>query len=95
MRLLLQNETSRFAFTKELKSNDQIPLYAILSYTWGLDNEEVTFEDIINGIGEDKVSYEKIRFCREQVRKDGLLHFWINCRYTRVVPLIPVQNRHI
>ncbi|KAL5318786.1 hypothetical protein ACEPPN_013853 [Leptodophora sp. 'Broadleaf-Isolate-01'] len=78
MRLLLQNETGRFTFTKELKSNDQIPRYAILSHTWGPDNEEVTFEDMINGTGEDKPGYEKIRFCGEQARKDGLLYFWID-----------------
>ncbi|KAH6698203.1 hypothetical protein BKA61DRAFT_530771 [Leptodontidium sp. MPI-SDFR-AT-0119] len=78
MRLLLQNEIGRFTFTKELKSDDQIPRYAILSHTWGPDNEEVTFEDMINGTGEDKLGYEKIRFCGEQARKDGLLYFWID-----------------
>ena len=55
--------------------NDQIPLYAKLSHTLGLDNEEVTFEDIINSTGEDKPSYKKIQFCGEQARQDGLLYF--------------------
>ena len=78
MRLLLRNETGKFTLTKELISNDQIPPYAILSHTWRQDNEEVTFEDIINGTGKDKLGYEKIRFCREQARQDGLLYFWID-----------------
>jgi hypothetical protein len=75
MRLLLCSETGKLILAKELIGNDQIPPYAILSHTWGLDNEEVTFEDIINITGEDKPSYKKIRFCGEQARQDGLLYF--------------------
>ncbi|KAK6600595.1 vegetative incompatibility protein het-e-1 [Botrytis cinerea] len=41
-------------------------------------NEEVTFEDILNGTGEVKPGYEKIRFCGEQAKQDGLLYFWID-----------------
>jgi hypothetical protein len=37
-----------------------------------------TFDDIINGTGEDKPGYEKIWFCGEQARQDGLLYFWID-----------------
>jgi hypothetical protein len=78
MRLLLRSETGKLTFTKELIGNDQILPYAILSHTWGPDNEEVTFEDIINGTGKDKHGYEKIWFCREQARQDNLLCFWID-----------------
>jgi hypothetical protein len=39
MRLLLRNETGKFTLTRELIGNDQIPPYAILSHTWGPDNE--------------------------------------------------------
>ena len=78
MRLLLRRETGRFTLTEEFISDDQIPPYAILSHTWGPDNEEVTFEDIDNGTGEVKPGYEKIRFCGEQARQDGLLYFWID-----------------
>jgi len=31
-------------------------------HKWGADAEEVTFEDLINDIGKDKVGYEKFRF---------------------------------
>ncbi|KAJ8068547.1 hypothetical protein OCU04_004097 [Sclerotinia nivalis] len=75
---LLHNETGRFTLTKDFIGDDQIPPYAILSHTWGPDNEEVTFEDIVNGTGEVKPGYEKIRFCREQARQDGLCYFWID-----------------
>jgi hypothetical protein len=78
MRLLLHSETGRFTFTKEFIGDDQIPPYAILSHTWGPDNEEVTFEDIVNGTGEVKPGYEKIRFCGEQARQNGLRYFWID-----------------
>ena len=78
MRLLLRSETGKFTLTKELIGDDQIPPYAILSHIWELDNEEVAFEDMINGTGEDKPGYEKIQFCGEQARQDGLLYFWID-----------------
>ncbi|KAM3082705.1 hypothetical protein ACMFMF_002359 [Clarireedia jacksonii] len=78
MRLLLYSETGRFILTNDFNDGDQIPPYAILSHTWGLDDEEVTFEDIVNGTGEVKPGYEKIRFCGKQARQDGLLYFWID-----------------
>jgi hypothetical protein len=77
MRLLQRNSTGQFSLTEDL-SGDGIPEYAILSHTWGADTEEVTFEDITNGIGEDKPGHEKIRFCGEQARQDDLLYFWID-----------------
>jgi hypothetical protein len=75
MRLLQGNSDGEFC----LKGfGDEIPPYAILSHTWGPDNEEVTFEDMINGTGEDKPGYEKIRFCGGQARQNGLPYFWID-----------------
>jgi hypothetical protein len=78
MRLLQRSETGEISFTKDLIGDDPIPPYAILSHTWGLDAEEVTFEDMMNGTGEDKAGYKKFRFCAEQARQDGLQHFWID-----------------
>jgi hypothetical protein len=78
MRLLLRSETGKFSFTKEFGGDDVIPHYAILSHTWGPDNEEVTFEDLAKGIGENKHGYKKIQFCGEQAWKDGLQYFWID-----------------
>jgi hypothetical protein len=50
--------------------------YAILSHTW--EAEEVTFEDLRDGIGMNKAGYKKIRFCGEQARRDGLQYFWVD-----------------
>jgi hypothetical protein len=75
MRLLEANSVGKFSL-KDF--GDEIPPYAILSHTWGLDNEEITFGDITNGTGGDKPGYEKIRFCGEQAKQDGLLYFWID-----------------
>lgn len=56
---------------------DQVPPYAILSHTWEAD-QEVTFEDL-NRMGmRSKNGYKKLRFCREQVERDGLQHFWVD-----------------
>ncbi|KAM3068301.1 hypothetical protein ACMFMG_009441 [Clarireedia jacksonii] len=75
---LLHSEAGRFTLTKDFTDNDQIPPYAILSHTWGPNNEEVTFKDIINGTGKVKLGYKKIQFCGEQARQDGLCYFWID-----------------
>ncbi|KAM3066457.1 hypothetical protein ACMFMG_012043 [Clarireedia jacksonii] len=75
---LLHSETGKFTLTKDFNADDPIPPYAILSHTWGPNNEEVTFEDIVNGTGEVKPGYEKIRFCGEQARQDSLHYFWID-----------------
>jgi hypothetical protein len=58
--------------------DDKIPLYAILSHTWGLDSEEVTFKDLMEGTGKNKAGYKKIEFCRKQAVSDGLQHFWVD-----------------
>ncbi|KAJ6201663.1 vegetative incompatibility protein HET-E-1 [Bipolaris maydis] len=54
------------------------PPYAILSHTWGEDNDEVTFADIVNGNGKGKVGYNKICFCDKQTQRDGLQYFWVD-----------------
>ncbi|KAF1934969.1 HET-domain-containing protein, partial [Clathrospora elynae] len=55
-----------------------IPRYAILSHTWGADGDEVTFADLETGHGNTKPGYNKIRFCGDQARRDGLQYFWID-----------------
>src|ERR1700743_3502661 len=54
------------------------PPYAILSHTWGANEDEVTFKDFSEGTKESKPGYDKIRFCAEQSRRDGLQYFWID-----------------
>lgn len=77
MRLLQYNSDGEFSLTKDFVGG-QIPEYAILSHTWGPDTEEVTYRDVIDSTGKNKVGYEKIRFCGEQARRDGLQYFWVD-----------------
>jgi hypothetical protein len=62
MRLLQHNSACQLSLTKDLISDD-IPKYTILSHTWGVDTEEVTFKDMMDGTSEGKSGYKKIRFC--------------------------------
>jgi hypothetical protein len=76
MRFLEYNE-GELSLTKDFVGGEILE-YAILSHTWGRDIEEVTYRDVIDGTGKNKVGYEKIRFCGEQARRDGLHYFWVD-----------------
>lgn len=76
MRLLKNNGDGKFSLAQDY--GDNLPPYAILSHTWGADRDEVTFRDLENGTGENKIGYSKIRFCGEQARRDGLQYFWVD-----------------
>jgi hypothetical protein len=76
MRLLRLVANGEFSLVEFFGQN--IPRYAILSHTWGADNEEVTFKDLENGAGKGKSGYNKIRFCGKQAAKDGLEFFWLD-----------------
>ncbi|KAN0072988.1 HET domain containing protein [Elaphomyces granulatus] len=78
MRLLKSDNTSEYSLTEDLLVSDDIPCYAILSHTWGAYTEEVRFKDMMDGTGKSKPGYDKIRFCGEQARRDGLQYFWID-----------------
>jgi hypothetical protein len=78
MRLLRRCDAGEFSLTEHMRGEDTTPPYAILSHTWGADPDEVTFEDMTNGTGKGKVGCEKIRFCGEQARQDGLQYFWVD-----------------
>ena len=51
------------------------PPYAILSHTWEEDSEEVKYQDVKSGIGQEKKGFRKLRFCGSQAAQDGLLYF--------------------
>jgi len=55
-----------------------IPPYAILSYTWGAACDEFTFKDWIEGTGKAKAGYRKLMFCGSQVAEDNLTWFWVD-----------------
>jgi hypothetical protein len=75
MRLLKCRDDGEFCLTEDLHDDD-IPQYAILSHTWGAD--EIAFRDLIDGTVKSKASYDKIRFCGEQARRNGLQYFWVD-----------------
>jgi len=77
MRLLEYQSDGSFHLTNQFL-NDDLPPYAILSHTWGKESEEVIFEDMVSGSGRVKVGYQKLRFCGEQAKKDGLQYFWVD-----------------
>ena len=76
MRLLERKSNGEFSLTKDFIGN--IPAYAILSHTWGNDDQEVTFKDMNEGSGKSKAGYQKIRFCGEQAAHDGFRYFWVD-----------------
>lgn len=59
-----------------------VPFYAVLSHTWGPDDDEVKFEDVQDGTrafsDSSKPGYDKLRFCHEKAELDGLRYFWID-----------------
>jgi hypothetical protein len=77
MRLLKPDGPGSYCLTDKLR-DDSVPQYAILSHRWGPDEEEVTFNDLIAGVADKKVGFEKIIFCGEQTARDGLGHFWVD-----------------
>jgi Heterokaryon incompatibility protein (HET) len=76
MRLLEANEHGSFSLISFTR--DSIPSYAILSHTWGKDEDEVTLTDVMENSGRDKLGYKKLEFCRDQVKRDRLRYFWID-----------------
>ena len=60
MRLLELKDNGKFSLTNDIVSD--IPPYAILSHTWGRDNEEVTFKDLMESSGNAKAGYKKLQF---------------------------------
>ncbi|EMC95546.1 hypothetical protein BAUCODRAFT_53056, partial [Baudoinia panamericana UAMH 10762] len=75
MRLLTVADGDDFSLTKPL---EHPPPYAILSHTWGPDEDEITFDDFSTGQYKSKAGFAKFQFCAQQARKDGIDHFWID-----------------
>ena len=76
MRLLQLSSHSKLILTKDVTTAPGP--YAILSYTWGADDEEVTFENLQDKTGAGKIGYAKLCFCANQAREDGLEYFWVD-----------------
>jgi len=78
MRLLQLGPSDEVTLTKDLKQCDDLPPYAILSHTWGPEDDELTFRDIMENTGKNKLGYQKVVFCGKQARKDKIDHFWVD-----------------
>ncbi|KAK0940939.1 hypothetical protein LTR29_007497 [Friedmanniomyces endolithicus] len=78
MRLLRLSDHGGLSLTKH--DDDKLPPYAILSHTWGDEDDEVTFDDLKrDDCGRGKAGYDaKLLFCGNQARKDDLLDFWVD-----------------
>ena len=76
MRLLELKDNGNFSLTKDIVNN-KLP-YAILSHTWGPDDDEVNFKDLMEGCGKTKAGYRKLQFCGQQATRDGLQYFWVD-----------------
>lgn len=75
MRLLYHDDQGEILI-KEFPGDKDVPPYAILSHTWGA--EEVSLEDLTDGSPKNKSGYQKITFCGNQARRDGLEYFWVD-----------------
>jgi hypothetical protein len=81
MRLLYTTSDGRLGCTDDL-IGDKIPAYAILSHTW--DGQEVSFQNLENHNDIKDVDtklkggYQKLFFCAQQAKQDGLSYFWVD-----------------
>jgi len=57
-------------------SEKEIPLYAILSHTWG--EGEVSFQDMQGVNADQKAGYDKIQRCCEVAAADGFEYAWVD-----------------
>lgn len=74
---------------KEFVGNS-IPPYAILSHTWGPDDQEVTYRDLNSQVHTtasapyfpsrymQKPGYRKLEFCVNRAAQDGLQYSWVD-----------------
>ncbi|KAF1930669.1 HET-domain-containing protein [Didymella exigua CBS 183.55] len=81
MRLLCTEKDGRLSWTDDMYG-DKIPPYAILSHTW--DGQEVAYKDLkkcrdMKDVDPKlKGGYQKLFFCAQQAKRDGLDHFWVD-----------------
>jgi hypothetical protein len=77
MHLLEPDDNGGYRLTKKLIEHE-IPRYAILSHTWGSDDQEFNWDDVTSGVGKDKNGYEKIQFCGNRATYDHINYFWVD-----------------
>lgn len=85
MRLLRREDDGSFSLTEFI--GHDTPRYAILSHTWGADNQEVTYQDTLQNMGHKKNGYKKLHFCADQTKANYLKYLWVDtcCRYYKAI----------
>lgn len=76
MRLLCTAQSSTGHLEMRDFTADNIPKYAILSHRW--DEEEITLQDVENGLGQTTKGYKKVERCCARARADGFQYVWID-----------------
>ncbi|PPJ49626.1 hypothetical protein CBER1_02193 [Cercospora berteroae] len=64
-------------FTKYLNPGE-IPSYAILSHTWGEDEDELNYRDLVQGTGKNKPGYKKVEACKRLALQHGYEYLWVD-----------------
>jgi hypothetical protein len=78
MWLLSRSDHGGYRLTEFYDEGD-VPPYAILSHRClQPDAAEPTFQDLREGLGQEKLDYRKIVFCGDQAERDGLEYFWVD-----------------
>lgn len=79
---LLQIKNNGSLVLKQFDTRHEIPPYAILSHTWG--RREALYDDlgkskVVQDInGKFGATWQKVQFCVEQAKSDGLGYFWLD-----------------
>lgn len=63
---------------EEHPDEDERPCYAILSHTWGSNDQEITYNDIERSSLEmvEKTGYKKLEFCAELIESLSSMYQW-------------------
>ncbi|PMD29259.1 HET-domain-containing protein [Hyaloscypha variabilis F] len=78
MRLLKINNVNGDDVEFELVNREGKPNYAILSHTWGKDTDELSFEDMKNDEGCNKIGYQKMKKFLAKAWQAGLRYGWVD-----------------
>lgn len=77
MRLL--ERTAKGTYRLQDFRGKQVPAYAILSHTWDQDDsQEIRLEDVEMRPNSSKRGWDKLRFCLNRAKHDGLQWVWID-----------------
>ena len=75
---LLQRSSDSVGFSLVERFKEEVPPYAILSHTWGSNEDEVTFSDLRDEKAKAIPGYNKLVFCSERAISDKLEFFWVD-----------------